>query len=298
MTLARNSHGNTRRTIFERQGFLGPLPVLTGAQCELLVRHLNRGEQIAPAVWEKGRAITDYLFCDLATQPQLLGILRLLLGEHIILWGASVQSREPQQVHPWHTDIETSRADMRSVSVWIGIENTSLDSSLHLMSGSHRFGCTVQEVVQQHGLRRGQASAQMIEAWAKENDRSARLVKPDMTDGEAIIFDGRLWHGSENGRPEGRRTAVLLQYASADELISLPDLSQLEWPFRFHSQRAPILTISGTTPTELDDIKRPPSLSHSSPIAHVLHEWTTPPQVEFCHRMEAALHFSREHVQP
>jgi hypothetical protein len=158
------SRGDTRHTIFERQGFLGPLPVLTGCQCELLVRHLNRGEQVAPAVWEKGRAITDYLFYDIATQPELLGVLRLLLGENIILWGASVQSREPGQVHPWHTDIETSRTDMRSVSVWIGIENTSCDSSLQLISGSHRLGCTVQEVVQQNGLRRGEASAQMIEA--------------------------------------------------------------------------------------------------------------------------------------
>jgi len=173
-------------------------------------------------------------------------VLRLLLGEKIILWGASVQSREPGQVHPWHTDIETSRTDMRSVSVWIGIENTSCDSSLQLISGSHRLGCTVQEVVQQNGPRRGEASAQMIEAWAKEIDCSARLVKPDMTDGEGIIYDGRMWHGSKNSRPEGKRAAVLLQYAAADELISLPDLSQLEWPFRFQPEPPPVLMISGT----------------------------------------------------
>ena len=86
---------NASRTVFERQGFLGPLPVLTTWQCELLVRHLNRGAHVAPAVWEKGRAISDYLFYDIATQPEILGILRLLLGENIILWGASVQSRQP-----------------------------------------------------------------------------------------------------------------------------------------------------------------------------------------------------------
>ena len=112
---------NASRTVFEREGFLGPLPVLTTWQRELLVRHLNRGAHVAPAVWEKGRATSDYLFYDIATQPEILGILRLLLGENVILWGASVVSRQPGQIHPWHTDIETSRADMRSVSVWIGI---------------------------------------------------------------------------------------------------------------------------------------------------------------------------------
>src|SRR5712692_261526 len=276
MRSPRVANGDAGRTIFERQGFLGPLPFLTGSRCELLARHLNRGVPVAPAVWEKGRAITDYLFYDIATRPELLGMLRLLLGENIILWGASVQSREPGQIHPWHTDIETSRAGMRSVSVWIGIENTNRDSSLQMISGSHRLGRTIQEVVKENGLRRGDASAQMVESWAKQIDRSTRFVKPDMTDGEAIIFDGRLWHGTENQRQEGKRTAVLLQYAAADEQINLPDPSQLEWPFRFRSERAPTVIISGTAPPGLHDVEKAPSLSYSPPVPHVLHEWQPP----------------------
>jgi mannose-6-phosphate isomerase-like protein (cupin superfamily) len=258
-------------TVFERQGFLGPLPVLTAWQCELFVRHLNRGAHIPPAVWEKGRAISDCLFYDIATRPEILGILRLLLGENIILWGASVQIRQPGRIHPWHTDIETSRADIRSASVWIGIENTNQNSSLHLISGSHRLGYTVQEMMKQRGLARGDGSTQMIEAWAKEIDRSAHFVKPIMADGEAIIFDGRLWHGTENERQD-ERTALLLQYAAAEEKISVPDLSQLEWPFRFRSERPPTIVISGAAPPGLNEVEKPPALNHSRPTAHVLHE--------------------------
>jgi mannose-6-phosphate isomerase-like protein (cupin superfamily) len=113
----------------------------------------------------------------------------------------------------------------------------------------------------------------MVESWAKQIDRSARFVKPDITDGEAIIFDGRLWHGTENRRQEGKRTAVLLQYAAADEQISIPDESQLEWPFRFRSERPPTLIISGTAPPGLYDVEKAPSLSYSPPVPHVLHEW-------------------------
>jgi len=69
MKPSRIAHNDGRRTIFERQGFLGPLPVLTWDQCELIVRHLNRGEGVTPAIWEKGGAITDHLFYDIATQP-------------------------------------------------------------------------------------------------------------------------------------------------------------------------------------------------------------------------------------
>ena len=264
------------RTVFEGQGFLGPLPLLTEQQCQLLIRHINRGEHVAPAAWDKGRAITDYLFYDIATQPQLLGMLRLLLGENIILWGASIHSREPRQIHPWHADIETSRADIRSVSVWVGIENTSQDSSLHLIRGSHRLGCTIQELMKQRGLRRGEATAQMIEAWAKERDPAARFIKPNIVDGEAIIFDGRLWHGTENGSPN-RRTSILLQYAASDESISIPDLSQLEWPFRFRPERPPIISVSGVVPRDLHELDKAPPLTRSPPTAHVMHE----PDAEF-----------------
>jgi mannose-6-phosphate isomerase-like protein (cupin superfamily) len=264
------------RTVFESQGFLGPLPLLTEQQCQLLIRHINRGEDVPPAVWDKGRAITDYLFYDIATQPHLVGLLRLLLGENIILWGASIHSRAPRQIHPWHTDIETSRADMRSVSVWIGIENTTQESSLHLIRGSHRLGFTLQEVMKQRGLRRGEATAQMVEVWAKERDPAARLVNPNMVDGEAIICDGRLWHGTENGTTN-RRTAILLQYAASDENISIPDLSQLEWPFRFRAERPPIISVSGVLPHDLHELEKPPLLTRSPPTAHVLHE----PEAQF-----------------
>jgi mannose-6-phosphate isomerase-like protein (cupin superfamily) len=272
-------HTNSPDMAFERQGFLGPLPILSKWQCELLVRHLNRGELVPPAVWDKGRAITDYLFYDIATQPELLGMLRLLLGENIILWGASVHRRAPRETHPWHTDIETSRAEIRSVSVWIGIENTSQESSLQLVSGSHRLGYTVQELQKQHGLQRGDASSQIIEAWAKEIDRSARLVKPNMVDGEAIIFDGRLWHGTENRRKDNR-TAVLLQYAAAAEKIGLPDLAQLDWPFRFRSEQPPIIVVSGVAPPDLNKLEKAPTLGRSAPIAHVLHEANAPLDVD------------------
>ena len=255
-------HTDVPRTVFERQGFLGPLPVLTGGNasysCDTLIE-VNTSRLPSGRKAERSPIIC---FTTLLLSRSSSECFGCCLGENIILWGACVKARQPRQIHPWHTDIETSRADMRSVSIWIGIENTSRDSSLQLISGSHRFGYTIQELVKQHGLRRGDASSQMIEAWSKEIDRSARFVKPDMVDGEAIIFDGRLWHGTENGRQD-KRTAVLLQYAAADEKIRLPDLSQLEWPFRFRSERPPTIVISGAAPPGLNEVEKAPVLSHS-----------------------------------
>ena len=56
-------------------------------------------------------------------------------GGQVILWGASLLDREPGAVHHWHTDIECAAPEARTVSVWIGLENTTPKSSLDLLKG-------------------------------------------------------------------------------------------------------------------------------------------------------------------
>ena len=201
---------------FLELGFLGPITLFTDAQCALILRHLRLGTHAPPTDWAKGRAASDRFFYDLATSPALLVQLRSLLGNNIILWGASIIEREPGRIYTWHTDIESCGGDDHFVSVWIGLKNTSRDSALQLVSRSHAIGKTIQQVVSEHGMRRGEASNETIVSWAQTYDPLATLVQPDARDGQAILFDGRLWHASNNTRSEGRRVALLLQYAAAE----------------------------------------------------------------------------------
>ena len=144
-------------------------------------------------------------------------------------------ARDPRQVHPWHCDIESSAPEGGFVSLWVGIENTSREAALQLITGSHLIGKTIQQVAQERGFRRGEASANTVLEWAQALCPAAEFVQPHMSDGEALFFDGRLWHGSENTRPTGTRIALLFQYAAAGKRIKMPNYSQLEWPFRFYS---------------------------------------------------------------
>ncbi len=61
-----------------------------------------------------------------------------------MLWGGSAVRRRPGQVHPWHTDLETSGETGRTVTVWIGLDNTNQRSSLMLIPYSHHFGASLQ----------------------------------------------------------------------------------------------------------------------------------------------------------
>jgi mannose-6-phosphate isomerase-like protein (cupin superfamily) len=237
--------GGEMREAFGRDGFLPPFALFTRPQCALVQGHFRWGNPPAASKWSKGQAVSDTLVFDLATRPGLFAWLRPLLGDDIILWGASWLTREPKQIHPWHCDIESSAPEGGFVSVWIGIENTSRESALQLIRGSHEIGKTIQQVAHERGFRRGEVDAATALNWARETISSAEFAQPEMNDGDALVFDGRLWHGSENTRLQGTRSALLYQYAAAGKSVKMPDLDHLEWPFRYKSTRVPLLAVSG-----------------------------------------------------
>ena len=224
--------GQSDLAAFDRDGFIGPLRLFSHGQCDLITQSIQVDAHPDPVAWPKGRAADDRLYYDLATRPALAPLLRFLLGDNIVLWGVDVIERVPGQIHPWHSDIESAGPENGFVSVWVGIENTSRESALQMVARSHRFGSSVQQMLHERGLRRGEASDETIAAWAREFDPQAALIQPEMANGDAIVYDGRLWHATNNRRPEGRRLALLLQYASADRPARMPDFSKPGWPFQ------------------------------------------------------------------
>lgn len=220
------------RREFQERGYASPVPLLTAEQCRRVMA--SRADVPPPVTWYKGYAATSPLYYALGTHPPLVDLVSGLLGEDVILWGASMIDRRPGQVHPWHTDLETADPGGRTVTAWIGIANTRRESSLAVIPYSHRFGESLQEVGHGLGLGRGEATAEAVTAWARERDPRCEVVQLDMTDGEVLLFDGRLWHGSNNALQEGTRSALLLQYATPDTPIRIPDpAGEFEWPFRF-----------------------------------------------------------------
>jgi mannose-6-phosphate isomerase-like protein (cupin superfamily) len=261
MTVAIREH-QLESTRFAADGFIGPIDFLTPAECSLLSRYFDDADRPAPLEWSKGSAASDRVIYDLATRPPLVSLLRQLLGANVILWGASVVDRAPGQRHAWHTDIESSAPDSRCVTVWIGLENASVDSSLKLICGSQRIGKALQCVAAEHGVAREDRTAEAALEWARGYRSGATLIEPAMQTGQALLFDGRLWHGSVNSRASGRRRALLLQYAAADFAVRIPDWTHLDWPFVFHaSPLPPVITVAGRASRRANRIVSPPPRS-------------------------------------
>ena len=247
------------RTVFQVRGYLEPLRLFSRHECRALMSYLQSDKRPNPADWQKGAAVTDWPLYRVAADPRLLELLIPILGEDIILWGASVVRRRAGEVHPWHVDIESSMPGSRCASVWIGLENTRRNSGLQLIAGSHLIDETLQQMQSNDGHRRGEASSQTVLTWARKHYSEAAIVTPDLKNGDALIFDGRIWHGSRNNYRAGTRTALLLQFTAADTPIRMHDYGKLEWPFEIlTTPRPPTLLVHGSTSADANRLLPPP----------------------------------------
>jgi len=165
------------------QGYAGPIPVLSAQECQRFLQAAQEARKAPPLDWDKGHAATSRAFYEISTHPAILELVVALLGEDVMLWGASIQNRPPGAVHPWHCDIESIGSSGKTVSVWMGIEHTNRDSSMSIIPYSHRFGVTVQEVRHQFGKGRDETTDEDIVRWGRERDKRSGLVRLEMTDG-------------------------------------------------------------------------------------------------------------------
>ena len=232
------------REFFDQHGYYGPVRVLTEDQCRLVLRHHRQGLRQPAADWPKDLGLVDPFFYALSRRPQIISMLREVLGEDVVLWGASIIERSPGQKHPFHTDIESSAPEGGCVSIWIGLENTAQESALAVISQSQRVGRTIQQEIHDRGAARDRVQGETALAWARESVPEARLVQPAMGNGEAILFDGRLWHGSDN-KGGHARSALLLQYARVGVEVPIQEVGNTTWPFRLTGRTAPQVLVCG-----------------------------------------------------
>jgi len=246
-----------------QRGFSSAIPMLSAAECAGFEEHLNLPDLPVPLDWYKGRATTDREIYEIATKPRLIALLRPLLGEDIVLWGANIVYRPRGTIHPWHTDMESAAPDSRVVTAWIGIRNASEGSGLWFVTGSHQFGRSVQETLADLKEDRAIVSDERMAQIARAMNPSARTIQSDAQDGQAVLFDGRVWHSGRNEGSQGTRIALLLQYAAAETPIPMPAGAGYRWPLQFTaSPRVPTILVTGTGRSSANRLVPPPPPSH------------------------------------
>ncbi|MCB0666427.1 MAG: cupin domain-containing protein [Saprospiraceae bacterium] len=257
---------------FERMGYLPPVRVLSTQEAHSFLNEVQRHPRELPLDWEKGYAAGSRIFYEMATHPAIMERVSAILGPNIILWGCSIVKRAAGSQHHWHCDIEASTPRQgKTLNVWIGLSNTNGQNGLKFLPFSHKFEKTIQQVRYESGVGRNAVTQEQVLSWAQQWQPEVQVLQPDMSDGEALFFDGKVWHGSSNHSGQDR-FALLLQYATPDAEIRLLDLNNFDYPFsQLDLPRPPVILIQGDDLAKVNRLVQPPVASET-PGSYIMAE--------------------------
>ena len=222
------------RERFEAKGILEPFSIFSESECRRIERSARTTGR--SSVSAKGLHEFDPACRKAAESPTLVGLAQQFLGDDVIVWSTQLIDQEPGHTHRWHADIEAMH--WPTLNVWIGLRNVGSNSFLTVLEGSHVFGIAPQDIRPAVALDRDASVVEAARDFAPTCD-PRNLPVPV---GAAVVFDGRLWHGS---RTVGgaRRTALLIQYSPARAEPRIP--GSYERPVVWSSQRPACLPVGG-----------------------------------------------------
>jgi ectoine hydroxylase-related dioxygenase (phytanoyl-CoA dioxygenase family) len=244
--------------LFESKGWIGSYPLLKTTEANDLsslydsyrdkfvtgkeISSFSTNEKFINKPWFKSLHAVIPSFYNLATHPKIVSKVCSILGENVILWGTSVTVREPGQTHRWHIDVEHKR--WKGLSVFIGLSGSSSLSTLKVVSGSHKIECD------SNFFSNTPDDVEVLNYSLKYN-KSSKIETIDINEGDFFLFDGLLWHGSEN-KSNLKRYAVIAQYSTPDSKIEVP----LNWnePIRWANCNPPCVLVSGTDKNKFNNL--------------------------------------------
>ena len=231
---------------FGRNGWVGPFDLCAADEaarlagvCEAALQRFDRLEHEAavdpaagPAPWRKSLHTQVAALYDLSIDPSIVDRVCSILGPDVLAWGALPKVAAPGNRHRWHVDIEHTA--WTGVSAFVGLAGMSMETSLTLVSGSHRVTSTPQDL----GLDDDEAVAGHCRGAAQPGDLVTLLVR----EGQFFLFDGRLWHGSHN-TSDRTRISIILQYCDPSARVRRP----LAWsqPLAWADTPAPCVLAAG-----------------------------------------------------
>jgi hypothetical protein len=233
---------------FERDGWVGTYPLFDTAAVTRLsglrnptLPHVTPPNGLAQAMhpeaferrpWFKSMHALVPEYYDAACHPAIVRRVASVLGPDVIAWGLTLTQSVPGGTHRWHVDIEHMR--WPGVSIYIGLVNNDLDSTLMVLSGSQRMP----ERPQAFGV--GDDASAL--AAVRPTVPGAEIVRTPIGPGEFFLFDGRLWHASHNTGPN-TRIAMIIHYSRPDVRVQIP--LNFDEPVRWHESRPPCVLVCG-----------------------------------------------------
>jgi len=248
------------REHFEREGWVGPFRLFEPAEARALEPELarcfaqTRGYFYPPDVepgdsyygempWFQSLHTLSFRLAEVGRRSEVLDRVEQLLGPDLLQWAGIRFEQAPRARLHWHTDTEYDY--WHGLSAWLGITHTTPETALKIIPGSHRYAMDPEVLQREHGLEMDALStdeailALLADALPKVTPRIRRVP---VHDGEFVLFNGKLWHASQNPS-DLERVAMGLRYSAPDQKIRIP-LTYMP-PLVFDPSPAPCLLVRG-----------------------------------------------------
>jgi len=158
----------------------------------------------------------DPVMAECLRFPRVLDAVESLLGEDLLAFLLMFIYKPPgveDSVHPFHQDAAyfTFGPQEECLGVWIPLDPVSeANGGLSIIPRSHRSD------VRQHLIKEGINFGALAAEGIEDNvDYHARAIHPELSPGDCLLFNTRLFHRSGGNRTQSHRRVVTLHMASA-----------------------------------------------------------------------------------
>lgn len=203
---------------WNRDGYLGPLDVLTATETEDLRAYFD---ELLAATFAEGKDsysissahLKHARVWDLLTHPKLVGYVSDLLGENVIGWGSHFFCKMPGDGKrvDWHQDCSYwPLTPTKAVTVWLAIDDADLgNGGMEVYTGSHTKGLIDFETSEA-------SSDNVLDQVVLHPEEHGEHRFTPVAAGQVSIHSDLLVHGSAPNQSDRRRCGLTLRYCPAD----------------------------------------------------------------------------------
>jgi non-haem Fe2+, alpha-ketoglutarate-dependent halogenase len=200
---------------FRRDGFLGPIDLLTTGEAAEVRRRIEEVEAKTKSQIQKDFKIKAHLpfpwLCDIISHPVLLDAVEDIIGPDILCWGSSFFQKEAHDPGfvSWHQDSTYYGIEPPdTLTAWVAISESSLESGcIRFIPGSHDQGLYphLELKAEDNLLTRGQTIEGIDEAAA---------VPVPLKAGQFSFHWEDTVHGSDPNNSGDRRIGLSIHYVA------------------------------------------------------------------------------------
>ena len=203
---------------YNRDGYIKPIDIFGIDEMtdirrffdDILARTLQSGRNsyaIVSAHMKYGRVY------DLLTDPRMVAVVKDILGENVIGWGAQFFCKMPgdNKIISWHQDASFwPLSPSKTVTAWLAIDDADIENAcMRFVGGSHHLGHITYRFSED-------AEQSVLNQTVDQAEQLGPVIYDALKAGQISLHSDLLLHGSDKNNSTRRRCGLTLRYCSAD----------------------------------------------------------------------------------